>query len=76
MTIHTDYEPKQVNHIRFYFSEIERLRKALNNEQMGRLFYALADYAESGIKKDVEGDILFPYEQIVYRIEKAMNRAN
>lgn len=72
MFIHTDYEtPKELNHIRFYFAQIEKYEKALNNEQMGRLFFAIANYAQTNVKQDVDGDILYPYEEAVYKIDKA-----
>lgn len=65
------YEKREMNHIRFYFGQIEKYNKVLNNEQMGRLFFAIADYAMTGNKQDVDGDILYPYEEAVYKVDKA-----
>ena len=63
------------NHIRFYQSQIDKYEKCLNNEQMGRLFFAVARYAETGIKEEVQGDILYPYDEAVYKIDKLQGRA-
>ena len=63
-----DSRGNELTHIRFYFSQIDKYRKALNNEQMGRLFFAIADFALSGKKQEVDGDILYPYEESVYKI--------
>ena len=65
-----DIQQKEINHIRFYFPMIERLNMALNNEQMGRLFFAVADYAMTGKKEMVDGDIIFPYGEICHHIDK------
>lgn len=43
-----DIQRKEINHIRFYFNQIDMLSRALNNEQMGRLFFAVANYAMGG----------------------------
>ena len=44
---------------------------------MGRLFFAVADYARTGTMQDVPGDILYPYEECVRSVDKAQeNRAN
>ena len=48
-------QPKELTHVRFYFKQIDMLKEALNNEQMGRLFFALAEYAQTGVEKDVGG---------------------
>ena len=64
-------QPAEINHIRFYFGQIEKLRKVLDNEQMGRLFFNLADYAMGGERREVEPDILYPYEELCYKIDKA-----
>lgn len=61
---------QEINHIRFYFHQIEKLNMALNNEQMGRLFFAVADYAMTGNKQPVDGDIIFPYSECCYNIDK------
>lgn len=68
-------ETNTMNHIRFYFTQIEKYEKVLNNEQMGRLFFAVARYAETGIKEEVQGDILYPYDEAVYKIDKLQGRA-
>lgn len=60
----------EINHIRFYFSQIEKLKIALNNEQMGRLFFAVADYAMTGKKQRVDGNIIFPYGECCYQIDR------
>ena len=65
-----DVMQKELTHIRFYFSMIERLNRALNNEQMGRLFFAVADYAMTGKKAPVDGDIIFPYSELCWQIDK------
>lgn len=65
-----EIQQKEINHIRFYFSMIERLNMALNNEQMGRLFFAVADYAMTGEKQQVEGDIIFPYSECCRMIDR------
>lgn len=65
-----DIQRREINHIRFYFAQIEKLNRALNNEQMGRLFFAVADYAMTGQKQPVDGDIIFPYGECCYHIDK------
>ena len=65
---------QELTHVRFYFKQIDMLKEALNNEQMGRLFFALAEYAQTGVEVDVGGDILFPYHMMCNSINKAMNR--
>lgn len=65
-----DIQLREINHIRFYFAQIEKLNRALNNEQMGRLFFAVADYAMTGQKQPVDGDIIFPYGECCYQIDK------
>ena len=61
---------KQINHIRFYFNQIERLEKALNDEQMGKLFFALARYARTFEREEVDTDLVFPYTELCYSIDK------
>lgn len=73
----TTAKRSELTHIRFYFPQIDKLRKALNDEQMGRLFFAVADYARTGTMQDVPGDILYPYEECVRSVDKAQeNRGN
>lgn len=59
-----------ITHIRFYFGQIDMLERALNNEQMGRLFFAVADYAQTGEYKVMDGPLVFPYEMLVRAIDK------
>lgn len=66
--------PTEINHIRFYFNQIDKLKKVLDNEQMGRLFFAVADYAMTGVKADVEPDILYPYEECCFKVDKAKGK--
>lgn len=65
-----DFQKKEINHIRFYFTQIEELNYALNNEQMGRLFFAVADYAMTGNRQTVDKDIIFPYNKCCYNVDK------
>ena len=65
-----EIQKKELTHIRFYFQFVEKLNRALNNEQMGRLFFALADYAMTGQREPVDGDILFPYSEGCYNIDR------
>lgn len=62
--------PVEINHIRFYFSQIDLLKKVMTNEQMGRLFFAVANYAMTGVKSDVDADILYPYEDCCFKVDK------
>ena len=62
---------KQINHIRFYFSQIDRLQKALNDEQMGKLFFTLARYARTFKREEVDPDLVFPYTELCYAIDKS-----
>lgn len=62
--------PVEMNHIRFYFSQLEKMQKALNNEQMGKLVFAVYRYALTGKREDVDGDILYPYEECCYKIDR------
>ena len=66
--------PTEINHIRFYFNQIDKLKKVLDDEQMGRLFFAVANYAMTGVKADVEGDILYPYEDCCFKVDKAKGK--
>ena len=50
-----------VSHVRFYFNYAANLEKELNNEQMGRLFFAVARYGETGVTEDVGDDIQQTY---------------
>lgn len=65
-----------MTHIRFYWSQIDKYRAALNDEQMGRLFFAAADYAQTG-KREIMEDraLIFPYGEICYQIDKQKQRA-
>ena len=65
------FQKNKISHIRFYFDQIERLEKALNDEQMGRLFFALGRYARTGKREDVRADLVFPYTELCYAIDKA-----
>ena len=62
---------KQINHIRFYFNQIERLEKALNDEQMGKLFFALARYARTFEREEVDQDLVFPYTILCFAIDRS-----
>ena len=63
-------EKREMNHIRFYFSQIDKYKKCLNNEQMGRLFFAIAEYAMTGKRPEVAGDILYPFDESAYKIDQ------
>ena len=65
-----------MTHIRFYWRQIDKYRAALNDEQMGRLFFAAADYAQTG-KREIMEDraLIFPYGEICYQIDKQKQRA-
>ena len=62
---------RTMNHVRYYFNQIERLEKALNDEQMGRLFFAVARYARTGKREDVSAELIFPYTEMCYAFDKA-----
>lgn len=62
---------RAVNHVRYYFTQIERLEKALNDEQMGRLFFAVARYARTGKKEEVSPELIFPYSEMCYAFDKS-----
>lgn len=65
-----------MTHIRFYWSQIDKYRAALNDEQMGKLFFAAADYAQTGQKEPMEDKApIFPYEELCYQIDKQKQRA-
>ena len=65
-----------MTHIRFYWSQIDKYRAALNDEQMGRLFFAAADYARTGKKEIMEDKaLIFPYGELCYQIDKQKQRA-
>ena len=61
---------RTITHIRYNMGQIERLEKALNEEQMGRLFFAVARYARTGKKEEVERALVFPYGELCYNIDK------
>jgi len=62
----------QTNHVRFYFNQLDRLKRCLDNEQMGRLFFAVMDYGQTGERDEtVEDDIRWPYEDFCDRIDRA-----
>ena len=62
----------EMNHIRFYFNQIDKYKKAMNNEQMGRLFFAIASYAMTGVRPEVDGDIIYPFDEAAYKIDRLM----
>lgn len=65
-----------MTHIRFYWSQIDKYRAALNDEQMGRLFFAAADYAQTGQREIMEDKaLIFPYGEMCYQIDKQKRRA-
>lgn len=65
-----------LTHIRFNWSQIDKYRAALNDEQMGRLFFAAADYAQTGKKVPMDDKaLIFPYGEICYQIDKQKQRA-
>ena len=70
-----DIQTTELTHIRFYFPQIEKYRAALTDEQMGRLFFAGADYAKTGKKQMVEAALIFPYGELCWQIDKQRNRA-
>lgn len=65
---------QDITHIRFYFPLINDLRRALTDEQMGRLFFAVADYAQTGEPQNVSGDIIFPYNECIRSVNNARQR--
>lgn len=69
-----DFQQNELTHIRFYFPQIEKYRAALTDEQMGRLFFAGADYAQTGKKQKVEAALIFPYGELCYQIDRQKNR--
>lgn len=65
-----------LTHIRFYWSQIDKYRAALNDEQMGKLFFAAADYAQTGQKEPMDDKaLIFPYGELCYQIDKQKQRA-
>ena len=70
-SIDMDIQKREINQIRFYFPQIEKLKMALNDEQMGRLFFAVADYAMTGKKQPVPADLIFPYSECCYHVDRA-----
>ena len=65
-------KPNKLNHIRFSFAQIKSFRLSLTDEQMGRLFFAVADYAMYGVRVPVDGDIAYPYKEYCARIDNAI----
>lgn len=65
-----DIQSREINHIRFYFQQIDKLRAALTDEQMGHLFFAVADYAMTGHRQEVEPALIFPFGELCYSIDK------
>ena len=65
-------KPNKLNHIRFSFAQIKSFRLALTDEQMGRLFFAVADYAMYGVRVQVDDDIAYPYKEYCARIDNAI----
>lgn len=61
---------REMNHIRFYFNQIDKYKKVMSNEQMGRLFFAIASYAMTGVRPEVDGDILYPFDEAAYKIDR------
>lgn len=61
---------RKITHIRLYLNRVEQFRAALTNEQMGRLVFAVADYARTGKRQNVEGDILIPYSELCYGLDR------
>lgn len=70
MNIFSFNEKHEMNHIRFYFPQIDKYKKVMNNEQMGRLFFAIASYAMTGVRPEVDGDILYPFDEAAYKIDR------
>ncbi len=67
-------KPNKLNHIRFSFAQIKSFRLALTDEQMCRLFFAVADYAMYGVRfrVPVDDDIAYPYKEYCARIDNAI----
>ena len=65
-----NYGERKITHIRLYLNRIEQFRAALNNEQMGRLVFAVADYVKTGERESVDGDIVIPYSEMCYALDK------
>ena len=67
-----DLMPKrEMTHVKYYFNQIDRLERALTDEQMGHLFFAVARYARTGKKEEMDdAALVFPYSEICYAIEK------
>lgn len=70
-SIDMDIQKREINQIRFYFPQIEKLKMALNDEQMGRLFFAVAEYAMTGKKQPVSTELIFPYGECCYHVDRA-----
>lgn len=65
-----------MTHNRFYWSQIDKYRAALNDEQMGKLLFAAADYAQTGQKEPMDDKaLIFPYGELCYQIDKQKQRA-
>lgn len=64
-----------LTHIRYYWSQIDKYRAALNEEQMGKLFFAAADYAKTGQREIMEDRaLIFQYGELCYQIDKQKQR--
>lgn len=65
-----------MKHLRFYWRQIDKYRAALSDEQMGKLFFAAADYAQTGTMEQMEDRaLIFPYGEVCYQIDKQKQRA-
>lgn len=59
----------ELAYLRWYFDETHLYAKMLTNEHMGELYFAVMDYAETGNKRAVSNEIIFPYEQLIIRCD-------
>lgn len=72
-----NYMDNQLTHIRFYWQQIDKYRRALTDEQMGKLFFAGADYAQTGVKEQMEDRaLIFPYGELCYQIDRQKMKSN
>ena len=65
-----DMPEREIKKIQFYFPQIQEFRLALTDEQMGHLFFAVADYAMTGERQEVERELIFPYSRCCYNIDR------
>lgn len=66
-----------MTHIRYYWSQIDKYRAALTDEQMGKLFFAAADYAQTGQREPMKDRaLIFPYGELCYQIDKQKQRSS